>query len=176
MLCQVLGMLASKPGVVLELWQYMWLLWLLRSGNLCIASHLAMHWWSLGLFSNWPYLCPVAWQISKCTLSLTICWFALDVAWENPVCQQSFHILESTHKKLEAYQKSIMQKFAAMIIKFHQVEFPKSWVIWSVSKWKQVGQRRGHICFSRGSQSLIYSPSGNLSRKAVGGQPHLGCM
>lgn len=151
-LCQVLGRLASKPGIVLELWQCMWLLWLLRSGNLCIASHLGIHGWSLGLFSNWPYLCLwLGKSQSACCLS-QFAWSTLDVAWENPACQQSFHMLESTHKKLEAYQKSIMQKFAAMIIKFHQVEFPKSWVIGSVSKYKQVGQRREHICFSRGSQ------------------------
>lgn len=48
-----------------------------------------------------------------------------------------------------------MQKFAAVIIKFHQVEFPKSWVIGSVSKCKQVGQGSEHSCFSRGSPSLI---------------------
>lgn len=31
-----------------------------------------------------------------------------------------------------------------MIVKFHQVEFPKSWIIWSVNR---VRQRREHICF-----------------------------
>lgn len=45
-------------------------------------------------------------------------------------------------QKARSLPKSVMQKFAAMIIKFHQVEFPKSWVIGSVSKCKQVGQRR----------------------------------
>lgn len=31
-----------------------------------------------------------------------------------------------THKKLEAYQKRITQKFATMIVKCHEMEFPQS--------------------------------------------------
>lgn len=56
-----------------------------------------------------------------------------------------------------------------MIIKFHQVEFPKSWVIGSVSKCKQVGQRRKHVCFYRGSQSpfSLWEGAGRLEGSPI---------
>lgn len=46
LLCQVLGMLANKPGIVPLLWEYMWLYDYEGSGILCIASHPVIDRWT----------------------------------------------------------------------------------------------------------------------------------
>lgn len=46
LLCQVLGVLASKPSIVPLLWEHMWLYDYRGSGDHCIALHLMIDRWT----------------------------------------------------------------------------------------------------------------------------------
>lgn len=110
-------------------WAQIWLLWQLRSSSLCIAPHLATYGWSHVCFVT--DLTPVAWQISKPKPTSYSLWV------HNAVCQQSFHILECTHTRLE---KSLPKKNYAEI--FHNdSNIPPSGNSQKLSNWKckQVG-------------------------------------